>query len=192
MSVKSNNQNCPSCGAPVVSEICAYCGNATGLNTADADMEYPVLECKEVTLNFWTRDFPMIFAAAFGIPGLILLIIYAAVFRNPIILLLGIPFTLGGVTAALIVLRTILRYFKIKSQGKIIQGTVYGYMDDNFRINGQPTQIIKLLVETQRGPRFILYQLGSTHKQYGINDKVDLLVYKNYFMINTDKEKPTW
>ena len=36
-------EKCPSCGAPIVSEICAYCGAMTGLNTAKADMEYPVL-----------------------------------------------------------------------------------------------------------------------------------------------------
>ena len=43
MRMKNQKRNCPSCGAPIVSEICTYCGTATGLNTAEADMEhYPV------------------------------------------------------------------------------------------------------------------------------------------------------
>ena len=66
-------KNCPSCGAPIVSEICQYCGVATGLNTAEAQMEYPVLECKEATLGFWTIWFPMIFVVAFGLSGIIMI-----------------------------------------------------------------------------------------------------------------------
>ena len=69
--LKSRQMNCPSCGAPVVSEICAYCGMVTGLDTAGADMEYPVLECKAAVVNFWNFWFPMIFAAAFGFAGLV-------------------------------------------------------------------------------------------------------------------------
>lgn len=64
-----------------------------------------------------------------------------------------------------------------------MQATVYGYMDDNVLINGRPAQIVKLLVQTPRGPRFILYQLGDTLKRYGVNDSVDIMMYENYFMI---------
>ena len=87
--VKPENQNkyCASCGAPVVSEICAYCGTKTGLDTTAADMEYPVLECKEAIANFWTVGFPLIFAAAFGIPGFILLLIAGTGFGNGSLLL---------------------------------------------------------------------------------------------------------
>lgn len=191
---KMNNQpkSCPSCGAPVVSEICAYCGTPTGLNTSEADMEFPVLECKEVIMSFWTIWFPMIFAGAFGLPGIIMLIIYALAFRNSIILLLAIPFILIGITASFFVIRTILRYIKVKTKGKKIQGTVYGYIDDNITINSQPAQIIKLLVQTSDGPRFLLYQLGNTLKPYGIHTKIDILVYQNLFMIYRKKETINW
>lgn len=191
---RQNNQNktCPSCGAPIVSEICAYCGTATGLNTAKADMEYPVLECKSVTLNFWTIWFPMIFTGAFGVPGLIILLVYVMAFRNYILLLLGVPFLLVGIITAVIILRTVFRYIKVKSNGKIIQGTVYGYINDSFTINNQHAQIVKLLVQTSKGPRFILYPLGSTLKKYGINDKIDILVYGNNYMICKNKEIISW
>ena len=51
---------CPNCGAPITTEICPYCHNKTGLDTKNADMEYPVIDCKEATINFWNTIFPMI------------------------------------------------------------------------------------------------------------------------------------
>ena len=183
--MKSRNQKkyCPSCGAPIVSEICSYCGTATGLDTARADMEYLVMECKEATINFWTVVFPMIFAVSFGIASLIVLTIVVTGFGNNSILLIGVPFFLIGTAALFFALRTISRYVKVKKHGKRMQATVYGYMDDNVLINNRPAQIVKLLVQTPQGPRFILYQLGDTLKVYGINDTVDILMYQNYFMI---------
>lgn len=192
--IKTRNQqkNCPSCGAPIVSEICAYCGTATGLQTASADMEYPVLECKEATINFWTISFPLIFAAAFGISGLIMLIIAGMGYRNTVFLLVGIPFFLIGAGALFLVLRTVFRYVKVKKHGKRIRATVYGYLDDNVMINNQPAQVVKLLVQTPNGPRFILYQLGNTLKPYGINDSIDIMVYQELFMICKNKETVRW
>ncbi len=183
---------CPSCGAPAVSEICPYCGTATGLNTAEADMEYPVLDCKEATLSFWTVWFPMIFAVAFGIPGIIMLLIAIVGFGEGILFLVGGPFLLIGIVATVLVVRTLLRYIKVKTKGKSIQATVYGYMDDELLINNMPAQIVKLLVQTPNGPRFILYQLGNTKKPYGINDNIDIMVYQNYFMICKNRETVEW
>lgn len=194
MTTKSSKPQgiCPSCGAPIVSEICAYCGTKTGLNTAKANMEYPTLECKEATLNFWTICFPAIFAGAFGFSGLAMLLVYTFSFRDFIFLLIGIPFFVGGSVTAYSIVCTLLRYAKIKKKGKSIQATVYGYMDDNVMLNNQPAQIAKLLVQTPNGPRFILYQLKSTLKPYGINDKIDVMVYQNYFMICKNKETIQW
>ena len=189
---KNQQKYCPSCGAPVVSEICAYCGTATGLNTAQADMEYPVLECKAATLNFWTVWFPAIFAGAFGISGLSVLIIAIFLRGHITLFLIGLPFLLIGIVALCLMLRTILRYVKVKKNGKLIQATVYGYMNDNVLINNQPAHIVKLLVQTPNGPRFILYKLGNTLKPYGINDNIDIMVYQNYFLIAKNKEVVQW
>ena len=70
--MESKAINCKNCGAPVTSEICPYCGSMTGLNTAKADMEYPVLECKEVNIGFWNVIFPGIFFVMFGLIGLVI------------------------------------------------------------------------------------------------------------------------
>ena len=183
MKTRNQQTTCPSCGAPVVSEICAYCGTPTGLDTAAADMEYPILECKEATLNFWTVWFPMIFAVSFGFGGLIPLAMAMAGLGEVFLLLIGIPFLLISAAASVLAIRTISRYLKVKKNGTVIQATVYGYMNDDVLINDQPAQIVKLLIQTSDGPRFILYQLGNTLKTYGINDSIDVMVYQHYFMI---------
>ena len=150
-------------------------------------MEYPVLECKAATLNFWTVWFPAIFAGAFGIAGLMVLIIGIST-RLGLMTLIGLPFLLIGIVAAFLMFRTISRYLKVKKNGKLIQATVYGYMDDNILINNRPAQIVKLLIQTPNGPRFILYKLGNTLKPYGVNDKINIMVYQNYFMIAKNTE----
>lgn len=182
---------CPSCGAPVTSEICPYCGTPTGLDTARADMEYPVIDCKESTLSFWTVWFPMIFAVAFGGGGIIVLI-FGIMEVEAMVILMSVPFLLIGIVAAFLVIRTVLRYMKVKRNGKLITATVYGYMDDNVLINNQPAQIVKLLVQTPSGPRFILYKLGNTLKPYGINDTINVMVHENCFMIAKNKEVVEW
>lgn len=189
---KNHQRTCPYCGAPIVAEICEYCGNATGLNTAEADMEYPVLDCKEASLTFWSVGFPMIFVGAFGLPGLIMLLVCIFEFSNIISFLMGTGFFLGGAITLVFVIRNLSRYLRVKTNGKIIQGTVYGYIDDNFYINGNAAQVVKILVQTANGPRFILYKLKNTVKLYGIHDKIDLMVYKNYFMICKNKETVSW
>ena len=187
---------CPSCGAPVVSEICAYCGRPTGLRTTEADTEYPVLECKEVTMNSWTVGFPLIFAVMFGVAAALVLTMafgsFGRGFGNGFLVVMSIPFLLIGVVASFLALRPLLCYVKVKKYGKKIGAVVYGYVNDNIFINGRPAQVVKLLVQTQRGPRFIFYQMGNTVKMYGINDKINILVYKNYFMICKDEKTIRW
>lgn len=188
----SEQQKCPSCGAPVVSEICSYCGTPTGLNTAQADMEYPVIECKPASINFWNVWFPAIFAVAFGMAGVGVLIAAIVTDGEYWLVLMGLPFLLIGIVAASIVIRAISRYTKVKTNGKMITATVYGYMNDNVLINNEPAQIVKLLVQTPNGPRFILYKLGGTLKPYGINDTLDIMVCEDCFMIMKNKETVNW
>lgn len=172
---------CPSCGAPVTTEVCPYCHSATGLNTEMADMEYPVIKCKEANIGFWTIGFPMIFAIAFGLVGFVGLILSMGLKLKE--LLFFSLFGIIGIVALIIVIIHIIRYLKIKICGKEIEATVYGYMDDNILINENPSQIVKLLVNTNEGPKFILYQLGDIKQLYKVNSKIKLKVYKDIFLI---------
>ena len=50
-------------------------------------------------------------------------------------------------------------------------------------INNRPAKVVKLLISTNDGPGFIMYQLRNTLKPYGIGDSIDLLAYKNEYII---------
>lgn len=184
--------NCPNCGAPITSEICPYCNTATGINTAAANMEYEVIECKEARLGFFNTVFPMIFAVGFGFFGFVLPFALASADNEDITTVLGICsiFALIGVIAFIIVLINLSRYLIIKLKGKEIFGIVYGYMDDNLFINGNPAQIVKIKIDTNEGPKFILYQTGDIKQPYKINSQIKLKVYKNIFHI--EKENKTY
>ena len=185
MKINDIKRYCPNCGAPVTTEVCLYCNVATGLDTRYADMEYPVIECKEANISFWNVFFPMIFAVSFGFFGfvfpLVFLMIGGLEFLG--ILLFCSIFGIIGIGAFIIGIRPIIRYFSIKRNGQEIEATVYGYMDDNVLLNGVPAQIVKLLVSTNDGLKFILYQLGDIKQPYKINSKIKLQVYKDMFLI---------
>lgn len=186
-----NEQNhCPNCGAPITTEICPYCNAFTGIDTKNADMEYPVLDCKEAHLNFWNTIFPLIFAVTFGFTGIIFPIVFALLSED---ITITIATTLGcsifviiGIVSAAIVINALIKYNSVKTKGKEIYGTVYGYMNDNIYINEMPAQIVKLLITTDTGPKFILYQLHDTKRPYKINSKIKLKVYNNIFKIDED------
>lgn len=185
-----NRKNCPNCGAPITTEICPYCNVATGLDTQNADMEYPVIECKEAHVGFWNVAFPMIFALSFGFGGFVfpILSLMADAEMFGFVVLMCIPFALIGIIAFIIAMKPLIRYFSIKNKGREIDATVYGYMDDNILLNGTPAQIVKLLVDTNDGKKFILYQLGDIKQPFKINSQIKLKVYKDIFLIENKKQ----
>lgn len=181
--------NCKNCGAPVTTEICPYCNSPTGLDTASANMEYPVLECKSAALGFWTTVFPLIFAASFGSIGFVFIVIgFVPDFGSAFFMALGLPiFAIGAVSLGMVIRKLVINS-KVKANGKPIKAVVYGYMDDNVLLNGAPAQIVKLLIETPHGKRFILFKTGGTTHPYGINSTINLRVYEDLFLIEKTKE----
>ncbi len=192
--------NCKNCGAPVTSEICPFCGSMTGLDTLTADMEYPVLECKEANIGFWTVAFPAVFAIGFGYAGLVMPVMMFITKDQLDIpgtfagfsVLFFLPFALVGIVATVFTVIPIYRYLMLKIKGKEISGTVYGYCDDKVMLNNRPAQVVKILVQSPEGPRFIMYQMGTTDHPYGINTKIGLRVYKDMFMIEKKKTSMEW
>lgn len=183
-------RNCPNCGAPITTEICPYCNVITGLDTKNADMEYPVIDCKEANITFWNVCFPMIFAISFGFFGFVFPLIFLLAGSREFIgvVLICSIFAIIGVVAFVIGIKPIIRYFSIKRNGKEISGIVYGYMDDNILLNGIPAQIVKLLIDTNDGKKFILYQLGDIKQPFKINSTIKLKVYKDMFLIENKKQ----
>ena len=132
----------------------------------------------------------MIFAVGFGFFGFIfpLIFVLAGSKEALVVILICSIFALIGVVAFVIAVIPLVRYLLIKFYGKDIEATVYGYIDDNLLINDAPAQIVKLLVSTSAGLKFILYQLKDTKHPYKINSKIKLKVYKDKFLIPKDKK----
>lgn len=192
---KQIKRTCPQCGAPVTTEICPYCGTKTELKTSQANMEYPTIDCKEASIGFWAVVFPGMFAFTFTWFGLAFPLFFIlsgetqGFTETALLALFGVLFGGVGIAAHVVMLRPIIAWLRVKLHGKKITGTVYGYYDDNVTMNGAPGQVIKILVHTKNGPRFLLYQLGKTIKPYGINKKVTLEVYKDMFLISDDNNE---
>ncbi len=175
---------CPHCGARVLSEVCQYCGSYIGeVSTADLAAEYPVLECREATITFWNLAFPAVFAFMFGFFGFAFPFLFSGTGEEKTVMLISTPFAVISLCAFAIILWTLYKYFIVSVKGTEIEGTVYGYMDDTIAYNGVNGQVAKILIDTPKGRRFILYQLGSTMMKYPINGRVRIKMYRRYFRV---------
>lgn len=67
---------CPNCGTPLTSDICSYCGDVKGIETKDAAMEYPVIECKKASINFMNFYFPLMFGSCFIFSAIVINLIF--------------------------------------------------------------------------------------------------------------------
>ncbi len=189
MSIRRNNlklksqeevRNCPKCGAPLLSEVCQYCGTYVGeVSSIDLASEYETVECKNVGLSFFGTIFPLFFGVTFlgvSVPFLFLKPMDGAISTLAFIA----PFLLVGVVSLGLSLRSICLSVMIGIKGEKKEGIVYGYMDDTIAYNNVNGQKVKLLVNTPSGKKFVIIPLKKTTKPYPVNGEVDLLLYKNY------------
>lgn len=179
------NRVCKHCGAPVLSEVCQYCGcRVDNADTAGLPAEYETIDCSNASLTFWNTIFAGIFSVMFGIVGCMpLWVDNLPTGSEGMPRIFFVPFALVGAGATIIVIYSLYKYVLVSLKGKEITGTVYGYMDDVVSYNRRPGQVCKILVDTLKGKRFIYYSLQGTNRPYPVNEKVTLRVYKNYFMI---------
>lgn len=190
MNRKKSKYTCANCGAPIKSEICQYCNSKTEIPTEYADMEYPVIKCKETNLGIFNVIFPILFSFVFGFAGFM-----CTVFTNTVnevsgnnnfnIGIIFFTIALGIFTIAAIPLS---RYILIRAFGKETKAIVYGYMDGDIFINGQPTQVVKLLIDTDDGKKLILYKLADISRPYNVNGIIKIYRCKNIFMLKNPKQ----
>ena len=179
------NNYCPNCGAPITSEVCPFCSTTTGIRSKEITPEYPVIPCKSAKLTFFKTIFPLIFAVSFGFVGFIVPIFIDKAGREgeKVSIFIFLPFAVISVVAAFITLFFVYRYLITQWKGKACSGIVYGYVDDMVTINNVPAQKVKILINTNAGKRFILYSTGTTSQLYQVNSRIDLKVYKKYFLV---------
>ena len=184
---------CPHCGAPITSEICSYCGTNVadyeGM-TSELTAEYPTLDCKMARFSFFGIVFPLIFFVAFGSFGTIFPIMF--IVNDPeapkaTIMLACLPFALVGLGAGVVFFRHLIRAVAVSLFGEKIKALVYGYMDDVVAYNGNNGKVVKLLIDTPHGKRFIFLPLEKTNKPYKINSTITLKHYKNWFKVASEE-----
>ena len=183
-----DGQVCPNCGAPVTTEICQFCGASTAIRSKDSDMIYPVIECEEVDVNW--QEFCQILVLGLTFIGFIIFALF--MFNRSLSTILH--FIIFGSIGALFlgfVIKSIYKYMAVVLFGSKITGVVWGYMDNNRQsrvLHGQPGnriggQIVKILVNTTKGKRFLLYELRNDEQPYGVNQIINLKKYKNMYII---------
>ena len=180
---------CKGCGATVSTEVCPYCGRTTDVSTTDAYLDYPEYKCKSAKLNFFNVGFSAIFALTFGFFGILLPIVFDGVpGRNGTLsmVVMCIPFALIGIIAFALCFKFLYRYIMTSIAGKEIQGIVYGYANSSYTVNNQHTKTVKILIQTDSGPRYIFYDTQDFKKAYSVNEKVRLKVWKHCFLIIED------
>lgn len=180
---------CKGCGAAVSTEVCPYCGRATDVSTTDAYLDYPEYKCKSAKLTFLNVGFSAIFAVAFGFFGVLLPMVFDGVpGKNGKLsmIVMCMPFALIGIIAFVLCFNFLYRYIMTSMAGKEIQGIVYGYANSNYTVNNQNTKTVKILIQTDSGPRYIFYDTQDFKKAYSVNEKVRLKVWKHYFLIIED------
>ncbi len=181
---------CPRCGAPILSEVCQYCGTYYGeVSTQELASEYPTVECTLAKFTLFGTLFPLIFAMC----PVLMVCKYIlepddmteGVFS---IVVVGII----GLVATIFLVRNIWAVLSVFFMGKTMNGIVYGYMDDTVSYNDRPGQKIKILVDTGEGKRFILLPLANTTKPYPVNGPVIVKAYKNKAIIKGKKDQVNW
>lgn len=182
MNINKKIIKCQNCGAPTTKEICEYCKGVTGIDKNGIELEYPIIECRETNINKISVNRPLFIALIIGIATLYILInaIKIQSVEGYII-----SFILGALCLLFLNLgmTPFIRKNILENKGEEIEAIVYGYLKDEFIVNGQPTQIIELLIDTNKGKRFILYQLEHERQPYKLNEKIKLKKYGDIFEI---------
>lgn len=186
---------CQNCGAEVTTELCPYCNSLTGIDSSKVTTEYPIEDCNEASINLkiimpLLLMFGLFFYGGLNVattyypPGVEEMKMYK-IGTTVLAIILYLISLLPLITALIPILRNI----KVKIRGKEIEGIIYGYVDDDSMIiNGNLTKAIKILIDTPKGKRFIIYKTSDTKKNYKLNSKIKLLVYKKLYLMKTKKE----
>ena len=188
-STQADSRTCPHCGAPILSEVCQYCGTYVGqVATSELTPEYELVHCKNAKPEFWNVGFPLLFGGPFflfGVPTLFTPGLAPALY--------GGPFLLAGLVSIFIALKNLVNYMSTKKHGVVREGVVYGYMDDVVAYNGHNGQRIKILLDTAEGKKFIMLPLRNTVKLYEVNSPIRVLLYQNFAMItNKPADEIKW
>ena len=171
---------CPNCGAPISVEVCPYCGTLVAVSSDDIGVDLPTVELTVPRFDIFYIGMPAIFGVSFTLVGLGFVIpfmigsIEAILFSLPFLI-----FPIIGIGALCVLIRNLHTYYVTKSKGAIVEGIVYGYVQDDLLINGVPAKKLKVLAKD----KYYILKISTTSKMYPVNSKITLRIWKEFAMI---------
>ena len=190
MNIPEEGRKCPKCGAPVLSEVCQFCGTYIGeAASSDLTSKYPLVECRNLKVELKNVDFPLIFGGVFLCVSVPLFIISFFIDDMTHEADGAGKFMLGGLAAVYIAIKKVFSIRAIKKAGVVEKGIVYGYTEDKVTYSGVNGQMVNILVDSADGKKLIRMPLGTTAKVYEVNSEVHVLINENYAMITNKKVK---
>ncbi len=142
-------------------------------------------ECKEANLTFINSIFILIFT----IPVLLSITEYIKAYKFLGVFYL-IMIIMHIIVAVILIyffsLKRIIRNIKVRRHGRLISANVLAYCNDNYEINEKQAKIV-LLETGEKDNNVIYYQLGETKERFEIDSKVELLAYKDTYLIKDNK-----
>ena len=160
---------------------------------ADDWPEYDEIQCKEATISAGTILFPLIFGIPFGGVGILVLKEAFMTQRIDIALLLfGLVFLAVGLFMAFRFVHPIVNRIILMTKGKEIDGILQCYYRDNVRVNGRPLWVARIIVDSQEGKKYLIYQTGKMRKKYADGSIVHLKIYRDIALLlggDTKREK---
>lgn len=189
MNIGDNMNNkrycCPSCGYPTTEEKCYYCNSEPAISSQYANLNYPIVECKEANLSPFLYSEYIKLGVCFTIIIILFLIICFLVKEDNYgaILFFAIFFGIVPVMCAHTIIKHKKRYDIVKENGKEIEGIVCGYLYDRVKVRHRYLKIAKILINKDTDPKYIMYHLGTKYCPYPINSTIILLSYENLYSI---------
>ncbi|MBR4732551.1 MAG: hypothetical protein IK081_07250 [Lachnospiraceae bacterium] len=176
--LKLKRINCPNCGAAVTSETCPYCGSRTGIDTADAELDYPEFigkDLTDVTGKFFIRFGALWEGITLGMQ--IFLIILDAMISQDIgfyfkYVYCGV-FHLIGIACLAVGIRQYRERSAVEKDGKTVSGICHGLTTEN----------VKLLIPTENGLKYLFFHGKEEYGQILINDEIKIKALGNKFIV---------
>jgi hypothetical protein len=175
--------SCPHCGAPAISRICSFCGSDTGLShdEAMAQLDYPVLDYKDVTHDYGLSIWNLFLAPAF--------ILFGCLFS-----VFGLPLIIYGLYIFFkYCIKGPINDLNVKKSGKEYIGLVFTYFDSDQAVTTEQKyankQTMALLVHMDEGNRLILCRTNRVYKRYHNNTHIKLKIYDNKYIVYGEKEE---
>lgn len=179
---------CPNCGKPTELDVCPFCYFSTKKDLIDEKMDYPVMDCIKMGKQpFWGAGAILSVVVYFYFWIMLISFFGANVGDLGFIIFAGC-LVFCGVGVLFSITEPLRKNLMMKYRGVEFDATVCEYTDDRIYIYGKACQIVKLLVNTNEGLKFLFCPIELGSRSYAVNSKVKLKFYKKFYILLDDNK----